>query len=88
MILTVIAANLTFQTLSELNIVPQAHADSPNLSPNSVMDVNIKSISTYDDLKVNLVDINTSDQINVKLNAVNTSIEFPVNLEEVNGYNV
>jgi hypothetical protein len=83
-VLTVIAACLSIIVLKQVDIIPNAHAESTKnelnsnvnyglvpLNADGSIDVNIKSNSSTMD--VNIVDINTRE-------------ELEVNIEEVGGY--
>ncbi|MEL6534132.1 MAG: hypothetical protein AAFQ98_01910 [Bacteroidota bacterium] len=85
-LLTVIALNLTFLSLSKLEIIPKAYADEP------------KPAAVYPNSPYGLVPVNADGSINVRLNAldeidvnitgISTFDELDVNIEEVGGFMV
>lgn len=100
-LLTVIALCLTINTAGKLDLIPKAYANAgpdsttefmPNanfglvpLNENGLIDVNIKDISTYDELNVNLRGVDTSEEVNINLKSIDTSDELDVNLDELGG---
>ena len=71
-ILTVIAVNLTFQTLKDIEIIPKAYAEQPKFEKELLSNKNY-----------GLVPLNADGSINVKLNY---GEEINVNISSINGY--
>lgn len=98
-VLTVIAVCLTVNTLQSIDLIPKAYANSPDgytapipagfglvpVNADGLIDVNIKDISTYDELNVNLKGIDTYEKLPVTLKAIDTSDELDINLDEIGG---
>lgn len=97
-ILTIIAACLTFNLLKDLEMIPKAQAAENIIAPaiatdyklvpvnaNNTMDVRIVDINTYDELHVNLKNIDTHDELKVNINSIDTSDEIDVNIDEIGG---
>ena len=83
-ILTVIAVSLTLIVVQNMNIItpvqawedPTAKASGYAVVPlnvNGEIDVNIKSIDTYDMMPVKIKDVDTYDELNVNLKEVGGS---------------
>ena len=96
-LLTVVAINLSYQTLKDVRFGTPSYAsdqtyDIPDIQYGLVplnADGSITvTLSDYDRMDVNIVDISTSDLLNVNLKNINTSDELNVNIEEVDGYGV
>jgi hypothetical protein len=83
-VLTIIALNLTFFTVKNLDIIPKAYANEPvnnfGLNPNlnyGLVPLNddgsvTVKLSSYDEIDVNITDISTSDKLNVVVKEVDT----------------
>lgn len=98
-VLTVIAVCLAVNTFQSVSIIPEAHANSGGsflndipygyglvpLNENGLIDVNIKDISTYDELNVNLKGVDTYEKVPVTLKGIDTSDELDINLDEIGG---
>ena len=99
-VLTIIAVCLSINTLSRMEIIPSAYANNPTdllinpetpryglvpLNEDGLIDVNIKDISTYDELNVNLKGIDTYEKMPVTIKGIDTSDELDVNLDEIGG---
>ena len=93
-LLAVIAINLTFLSLSQINIIPKAYGDevaSPNRYGNyALVPVNEDGsidvrISSADELDVNITGIDTFDEMEVTIEGINTRDELDVNLDEIGG---
>ncbi|MDX1462936.1 MAG: hypothetical protein R3359_07760 [Marinirhabdus sp.] len=98
-VLTVIAACLTINLFTTIDVMPKAYAsdshtveDLPKhyklvpLSENNTLDVRIVDINTYDELNVNLKSIDSYDEMKVNIKSIDTSDELDVNIDEVGGY--
>jgi len=74
-VLTVIAVSLVAIVFQNFNVVKTANAGPSGYTPfpTTVMDVNIKSIDTYDMMPVKIKDIDTYDVFNVNLKQVGGS---------------
>lgn len=72
-ILTIIAINLTFMTLKDLEIIPKTYAIENSINNN------LELKKDY-----GLVPINKDGSINVKINSGQI---LDVNIEQINGYN-
>ena len=83
-LLTIIAVNLCFLSINELEIIPKVRANnqanSNELFPlsnyglvplNEDGSINVR-LSSYDELDVNITDINTSDKLNVEIKEVDS----------------
>ncbi len=99
-ILTIIAIFLGINTVEKLEIVPKAFANNPSsmfsdietpryglvpLNENGLIDVNIKDISTYDELNVNIKGIDSYEKMPVIIKGIDTTDELDVNLDELGG---
>lgn len=99
-VLTIIAVCLTINTVQQLELIPSAYAnDSVNdlteinapkfglvpLNEDGIIDVNIKDISTYDELNVNLKGVDSYEKVPVVIKGIDTSDELDVNLDELGG---
>lgn len=91
-LLTIIAACLTFNVVQDLEIIPKAHASeypdnniTSNLPISETIDVRIVDINTYDELNVNLKSVDTYDEVKVNLKSIDTSDELDVNIDEIGG---
>ncbi|MEP2937236.1 MAG: hypothetical protein ABJM06_02500 [Gilvibacter sp.] len=99
-VLTIIAVCLTVNTVQKLDLIPSAYANEANdalpdieapryglvpLNQDGLIDVNIKDISTYDELNVNLKGVDTYEKVPVTIKGVDTSDELDVNLDELGG---
>ncbi|WP_313113169.1 hypothetical protein [Aequorivita sediminis] len=86
-ILTIIALCLTFNVVKDLNLIPSAYANSSKEIEltNSIMDVRLVDINTYDKLNVNLKSIDTYDEMKVNIKKVESSNALDVNIKEVGG---
>ncbi len=74
-VLTIIAINLTFLSLKDLDIVPKAYASDSDLP--SIGGVNY-----------GLVPINKDGSIDVSIKSVSTNSIMAVNIEEVGGWSI
>ena len=90
-VLTIIAVALSINVLQHADLIPEAQANNqpgpepiPNVMP-AVMDVNIKSIDTYDEMPVKIKDIDTYDVLRVNLKEIETNDELDVNIDEIGG---
>ena len=89
-LLTVIAACLTFNVVQDLQLIPVAHAETLSEEGKlpitmETIDVRIVDINTYDELNVNLKSVDTYDELKVNVNSIDTSDELDVNIDEVGG---
>ncbi len=98
-VLTVIAVCLAINTLQSIEVFPKAYANGPDgytntipvgyglvpLNADGLIDVNIKDISTYDELNVNLKGVDTYEKVPVTLKGIDTQDELDVNLDEIGG---
>jgi hypothetical protein len=87
-ILTIIAACLTFNVAKDLEIITKAHATENSnslMNTTETIDVRIVDINTYDELNVNIKSIDTSDEVKVNIKSIDTQDELDVNIDEVGG---
>ncbi|HAA11277.1 MAG TPA: hypothetical protein DCE41_06065 [Cytophagales bacterium] len=98
-LLTIIALNLTYLTVSQMDIFPKAYAVEPAtkalttpgnyaLVPvNEDGSINVR-LSAMDELDVNITGVSTFDELDVNLVGVDTWDELSVNLDEIGGSSV
>lgn len=94
-LLTVIAVNLSFQTLQELNIIPTAHASETEISNISEPEFGLVPLNENgkieveflppDEIDVNITGIDTYDELDVNIAGIETSDELDVNIDEIGG---
>jgi len=99
LLLSIIALNLTFLSLSQMDLFPKAYAEdpntvpSPNMAPYALVPVNEDGsinvrLSALDELDVNITGIDTFDELEVNLVGIDTWDELAVNLDEIGGSSV
>jgi len=101
-VLTVIAINLSLQTLERVDLIPRLYAASaevdtstiPEMAPafvsvplNADGSLNVRVLSA-EELDVNIRNIDTYDEMKVSIEGVGTSDELNVNIDEVGGSSV
>lgn len=74
-VLTIIAINLTFLSLKDLDVLPKAYAGDSNLSPMSRVNYG-------------LVPINKDGSIDVSIKSINPNSTMDVNIEGVGGWSI
>jgi hypothetical protein len=101
-VLTVIAINLSLQTLERVHLIPQLYAAPAEVESGSIPEVtpsfvslplnvdgslNVRVLSA-EELDVNIRNIDTYDEMKVSIEGVGTSDELNVNIDEVGGSSV
>lgn len=103
-VLTVIAVNLSLQTLSQMDLIPRAYAAKSDKSKTDVLlkDWSEERLSlplnpdgslnvrllSAEEIDVNIRNIDTYDEMRVSIEGVNTSEELNVNIDEVGGSSI
>jgi hypothetical protein len=95
-VLTIIAVNLTFLTLNNMDLFPKAYAKNAEFTElktekqyglvplNADGSISVKLIAS-DELDVNIVGIDTYDDLDVNIARIQTNDELDINIDEVGG---
>ncbi|MCH2021568.1 MAG: hypothetical protein MK207_03715 [Saprospiraceae bacterium] len=85
LLLTLIAINLTFITIKNIEIIPEAYANDPlnNYSFNTKTNYGLVPLNEDGSITVKLT---SSDEIDVNITDISTSDELNVNIEDVDSW--